>query len=300
MNQSRTYNPDHADVFLIGHYGHWASNVNIDFDAYVTVLLGRLHDKSKPHLFLCPSWNPARSRSAGIAKVMTKFSEEGVNIYSVGIERNGHWQSTTPDRILPIPYLVKQSKPLPAIHNLAQKHRISNTVFYAGDSRPNAKRWAGCDRSMITPLIGAPNMQVSLFGKENPGRLNQTQYNLFMETIEFCLIICGDTPTSRSLASSIVHGCIPIRIGSRLRGLCEPPCKKGFGWTPSGKDNPHLPFMERMNWTDFPEVDEADFIVDPMATLQDLFVRLSTSFGKAVEYTWMSFLKLLDDSEHHE
>jgi hypothetical protein len=153
-------------------------------------------------------------------------------------------------------------------------------------------------------------------------RLSQAQYNQYMHTTDFCLIVCGDTPTSRSLASSVVHGCIPLRIGSRLRGLCEKPCKQNFGWKVTGPKAPHLPYAERIPWEEFPEVKEADFIKNPQATLHTAFDSISlehreelreilarvlpgwiygwgspvtsNNFGEAAEFTWNSFLYMLN------
>jgi hypothetical protein len=78
-----------------------------------------------------------------------------------------------------------------------------------------------------------------------------------MRTAEYCLVLCGDTPTSRTLTAAFVEGCIPVRVGSRLRGLCDPPCHEGFGWSVTGPDNPHLPFGNEIPWDVFPEIDEA-------------------------------------------
>ena len=142
-----------------------------------------------------------------------------------------------------------------------------------------------------------------------------------MKSTEYCLILCGDAPTSRSLASSVIHGCIPVRIGSRLRGLCEKPCKKGFGWTINGPKGPHLPFVDAIPWREFPEVDEAEFIEEPEGSLKrmmhlyppdrkqqlrDILLKAqlgwiygwgspvtSNEFGGAAEYIWNSTLFLL-------
>jgi hypothetical protein len=147
--------------------------------------------------------------------------------------------------------------------------------------------------------------------------MTQEEYNQRMASSEYCLILCGDSPTSRSLSSAMVHGCIPLRVGSRLRGLCEPPCHKGWGWTISGSENPHLPFGERLDWTLFPEINEAPFQQNPAqvlhATLAGISVQKSaqwrlimkqhrqgfvygwgnpvnsTLFGDAAEYIWESF-----------
>jgi hypothetical protein len=245
------------------------------------------------------------------------------------------------DRILPIPYVV-----IPSDHKelteFTRNERTNNFVFYAGDYRRNAKSWAGCHRDrMILPLMAQNNnnnnnsnnnettadaaaadisMDVRLVDKRN-GRLAQTEYNDRMTSSEYCLVVCGDTPSSRSLTSAMVSGCIPIRVGSRLRGLCEPPCKRGWGWDVTGAANPHLPFPDQIPWDDFPEVDEEKFTASGRQVLQDLFLGFdeekkhtirsilrkvqngwiygwgdpvtSTDFGDAVPYIWSSFKQAL-------
>ena len=122
-------------------------------------------------------------------------------------------------------------------------------------------------------------------------RLSQEDYNLRMFTSEYCLIVCGDTPTSRSLASSMLYGCIPIRIGSRLRGRCEEPCRPGWGW--SVADLPHLPFCDKIDWESFPEVDEAAFSNNPGAVLDQFFSQTDAAkkskFREAMKQTQMGW-----------
>ena len=160
-------------------------------------------------------------------------------------------------------------------------------------------------------------MDVRLVNKTS--RLNQSEYNHRMFSSEYCLILCGDTPSSRSLTSAMVSGCIPIRVGSRLRGLCEPPCQKGFGWSKTGAEYPHLPFAQEIDWDMFPEVEESQVIFHGKQTLQAFLRRTddahknmlrskmlqvqmawiygwddpvnSTEFGEAVPYIWDSFVK---------
>jgi hypothetical protein len=153
--------------------------------------------------------------------------------------------------------------------------------FYVGDQRHHAKEWSGCDRSMVAPLALESNMHARLIDTRqkqdaessnySTNGLKKTQglYNQKMASSEYCLILCGGSPTSRSLSSAMVHGCIPLRVGSRLRGLCEPPCHKGWGWTVSGSESPHLPFVERIDWTLFPEMNEAIFQQIPAQVLRE-------------------------------
>lgn len=141
--------------------------------------------------------------------------------------------------------------------------RLENSIFFVGDPRPHAKEWAGCSRSNLIDALRkqrtddgvVANMDIRLVHKTN--RVNHTTYRERMRTNEYCLVLCGDTPSSRTLTSAVVEGCIPVRVGSRLRGLCDPPCHEGFGWNVTGSDNPHLPFEDRIPWHIFPEINEA-------------------------------------------
>jgi len=308
-------------------------------------------DPTKPHLLAIPTTNPGTSRYIGlraIVKTMTKAG--GINtqhLWSLGFERNSYWQAgLAANRILPVPYVVKLPPQMSYKNNNTSNnnnHSISKTpnfIFYAGDRRRHAQEWSGCDRSMVEPLMMEPNMDVRLTSDEprhkrsshnnnnntNDGsimtssRLTQEEYNHRMHTSEYCLILCGDSPTSRSLTSAMIHGCIPIRIGSRLRGTCESPCHRGWGWTVSGSNYPHLPFSStRIDWNVFPEVDEVQFSNNPAIVLQKEMKSLTVSqrdqlrrsmewnregfiygwgnpvtsehFGKAVPYVWESFVQ---------
>ena len=153
--------------------------------------------------------------------------------------------------------------------------------------------------------------------------MGQADYNHRMRTSDYCLILCGDTPSSRTLTSAMVSGCIPIRVGSRLRGLCEAPCHGGFGWKPTTEQYPHLPFSEFIPWNLFPEVNEQEFMKDGEAVLNQLFLTVdwaqkenlrsimnatrngwiygwgnpinSTNFGDATKCIWQSFLANIQD-----
>jgi len=228
---------------------------------------------------LCPSNNPQRSRLAGIPFFVETLQKAGVNIWSVGIERNRNWQHVPLERILPIPYLVKPSFSREEMRSVISNPKIADSVFYVGDRRKNAVRWAGCDRMMVQPLEHASNMFVRVFNSTKQ-RIDQVEYNQRMKSSDFCLILCGDTPSSRSLSSAFVNGCIPIRVGSRLRGLCERPCKKGFGWTITGERNPHLPYPDVISWTQLPEVNEAAFARDPEKVLREKLATISNSTKK--------------------
>lgn len=294
--------------------------------------------RDKPHLVLIPSWNPSVSNNIGLKALISALQKDlGIrNLWSIGFERNEMWQGVTADRILPVPYVIRKSFMAETNRSITENGRISNFVFYAGDVRKNAKAWAGCHRDKLIlslqknatkqsdDMDSTYNMDVRIVGKTN--RLNQSEYNYRMSTSEFCLILCGDTPSSRSLTSAMISGCIPVRVGSRLRGLCEPPCHGGFGWKPTGLEYPHLPYPHTIPWDFFPEVNEQDFMDDGLRILNNLFRNMegprkqetqqimeevrsgwiygwgdpvsSTMFGEAAEYIWSSFLSTLRDSNH--
>jgi hypothetical protein len=329
LDQGQVMDPAEADVFLIPAYLAFRfenSGGSQHPNEFAKVVYERLYNTSKPHLFLGPSNNPQRSRVIGIHGMIKGLLQAGVNIYSVGIERNPFWQGgLEPSRILPIPYQVKPSLMKHELASATSTHRHANFCFYSGDTRKHAMSWSGCNRSMILPL---QNHSSNLFDvrvyptRPAKHRLSQDAYNHRMLTSDYCLILCGDTPTSRSLASAMIHGCIPLRIGSRLRGLCEDPCHAGFGWNSTGLAYPHLPFGQQIDWNAFPEVNEREFINSPFETLQTHVFKLFTAerkvrirdklrevqlgwiygwgnpidsneFGAAAMYAWQSFQFML-------
>eukprot|EP00934_Nitzschia_sp_Nitz4_P008443 Nitzschia sp. Nitz4//scaffold51_size120721//58751//59971//NITZ4_003729-RA/size120721-processed-gene-0.125-mRNA-1//1//CDS//3329553868//8433//frame0 len=303
--EGHTNDPKQADVILIAGYFHLNAALQKKNDRKagrkaivdLSVLLQTYKDAiltktgptqlRKPHVLLIPTWNPSVSKSIGVFHLAKMLREQGrmPALWSVGFERNQMWQGVPPTQIIPIPYVVRpEGGSLETLSLHRNLTRMENFVFFAGDPRKNAKAWAGCHRDrLILPLENATNMDVRLVDKNN--RLEQSQYNLRMQTSEYCLILCGDTPSSRSLTSAMVSGCIPIRVGSRLRGLCEPPCHPGFGWKPTGPENPHLPFSHAIAWDTLPEVDEQRFLEEGRGVLQELFTKIDAQKKLALQQT---------------
>ena len=344
MKTFRTMNQSAADIILIPSYLHLLRKIRglvagsrtkkaelkqylyPSLDELVNILLQRIVDPRKPHVLLLPTTNPKTSRLVGVAKVTSALRNHGVNLFALGYERNTFWQHISPDRILPIPYVLKLSEndSVSTIHGRDEK---DTQVFYAGDSRRNAFGWSGCNRSMVLPLSTMPGVDIHLFDgnsrREKDSRLTQAEYNQRMRRCSFCLLLCGDTPSSRSLTSAIWNGCIPIRVGSRLRGWCEPPCRTGWGWTLSNGSS-HLPYHNsgKLPWDLFPELSEASFVVDPVSVMNDFLASVtddeiskwndflqdakesfvygwgspvnSTLFGKAIPAIWISLLQLIE------
>ncbi|GFH43934.1 hypothetical protein CTEN210_00408 [Chaetoceros tenuissimus] len=322
IEQGRTNDPSEADVFFIAAYNHLAwglkkDNKTLLVDMYKELIV----DPTKPHLLLTPSVNE-RAGVAAFSKALRQVMNDTSLFWSVGYERNRGWQGVEVNRIIPIPYVVKLLQKKKALSN---KNRTKDFVFYAGDTRKVAQKHGGCYRENITAQFMESNdeknemnqkIDIRLVGK-GPSRLSQHEYNTKMTTSDYCLILCGDTPTSRSFTSAMVQGCIPIRVGSRLRGLCEKPCVNRWGWDVSGLKYPHLPYSDRIAWNEFPEVDEQKFIDDGYGELEKLFAEYDSSkkarirsvmedthrgwvygwgdpvrsveFGEAALYIWKSF-----------
>ena len=289
-------------------------------------------------LLAVPTWNPTRGNEIGLSKISRFFDrilipqhnshDQNIRYVSLGYERNVHWQKvSSPRDILPIPYVVAVPKKIPLTQSLYE--RIPNSIFYVGDTRPNAVRWSGCNRTaLLQPfhafLETSNASYVRLIPRKAP-RLPLDEYHRRMAQSQYCLIVCGDTPTSRSLSSAIVHGCTPLFIGmERWYGYCEAPCHRGWGWTilhngtytPNAAAISHFPFATLVDYSQFPSVKEIDVMTRPAlsALLPSQFVWSTApeapdiasmflygfgdpvtteDFGNAVPYMWESFVRTM-------
>lgn len=62
---------------------------------------------------------------------------------------------------------------------------------------------------------------------------------------------------SRRTYDAFIAGCVPLFVGTRLWGRCDPPCRPGWGWRVPGAPYPHLPFHGLwIDWSRFPLLDE--------------------------------------------
>lgn len=346
LSDHRTEDPTKADVVIVAGYLHFNRHmlnaVKTKGDGGVGVVpyttdewLACLKDRLVPHklhVIAIPTWNPTRGNAIGLAKIKNALQAHHVRRAAFGFERNVYWQKTAPPHIVPVPYVVTPDRPRAELRRMATQHthRTGNSVFYAGDARPRAVQWAGCNRTrLILPLQQQSSSSSSILARtvdvrivDSTNRLTQAEYNARLSSSDYCLILCGDTPSSRSLASAMLYGCIPVRVGSRLRGACDAPCHAGWGWSVTNQS--HLPYARHTNWTLFPEVDEAAFAHDAAGTLHDLFARTdarrkdemrsimsrvqmawvygwgspvtSNDFGEAVPFAWDSLVDYLIES----
>lgn len=228
-----------------------------------------------PHVVLSPATNAPMAGNLGIPKLVQFLARKvgRANVYAVSFERNDGWAGGTAlSNVVVAPYVVRPHlSPKKMAEVFTNCTRRDNFVFYVANSRPHAVEWAGCNRSMVMPLKDEPNMKVGVgIG------LTPQDFQHYMLESDYCLITCGDTPTSRRLTDSMIFGCIPIFIGTRLFGECEAPCFPGWGWTYT-HGLPHLPYDERIHWRRFPIVDEASFAEEPKQALEDVFRNYSAA-----------------------
>lgn len=291
----------------------------LDHPNMIQRILHQIFAPHKTHVVAIPTWNPTESRKIGLQS-LTKALDQEAPTLALGLERNRFWHPLPPDRIVPVPYVVQPPLPPSELSRVFATER-TDRVFYRGDRRPHAIDWSGCNRSMVEPLVEQFNVRLV----SDRERMSVQDYNQAMIAAQYCLVLCGDTPTSRTLASAMVSGCIPLRIGSRWRGLCEPPCHSGWGWSIANAS--HLPFAEQVRWQDFPELDEAALAERPVETLEAFLamtglrdqavlrrhmaeVQLafvygwgdpieSNDFGKAVDFTVASVLHTIGQ-DHNE
>ena len=168
--------------------------------------------------------------------------------------------------MVPVPYVVDASR-LAGTATQVHNHEIS--VFFAAHRRPNAAQWSGCDRSKALGLEGVPRSSIHIKSHRRH-LLDEDAFAHSMRVADFCLVMCGDTPTSRRIFDAIVADCIPLIVGTRLWGRCEAPCHEGWGWFVSGDQHPHLPFRDTyIDYTRFPRVDEKLLYEDATKAYED-------------------------------
>ena len=117
-------------------------------------------------------------------------------------------------------------------------HEIS--VFFAANRRANAVKWSGCDRAKAWGLKDVPRASIHvgggggggrrLSGDDDDGRRRLLPADKFahaMRVSDFCLVMCGDTPTSRAAAASCHSRDSRSRRG-RFAGSRDSPARRVF------------------------------------------------------------------------
>jgi len=115
-------------------------------------------------------------------------------------------------------------------------------------------------------------------------RHSETSFAAHMFSASVCPLVCGDTPTSRRTVDAYLAGCVPLFVGTRLWGRCDPPCVPGWGWRVAGREFPHLPWHGLwIDWSRFPLLDEMALVSgspeDALSLLRHTLLPLSKQAG---------------------
>ncbi|KAJ8609963.1 hypothetical protein CTAYLR_008078 [Chrysophaeum taylorii] len=268
----RTLDPWEAEVFFVPAYLRLASRAKVEtMLGNVTASPWFRRRGGRDHVFGYSSWNPATARQIGMDLVSRALPVS----FRGAFEVNPAWVQVSSrdreslDRIIAMPYVVDAQLFFGEGHSFEK----DISVFFAARDRPNAIKWGNCDRSKAA---GLSNLDDRASIHVHRRLVSMEKFASSMHRAEYCLVMCGDTPTSRRLFDAIVAGCVPLVVGTRLEGRCESPCKSGWGWFVSGPDHPHLPFHDiYVDYTVFPRVDEARFYENPRAAVRAALVLVS-------------------------
>ena len=265
-DKRRTRDPARASLFFVPAYLSLSRKAGPGHDRRVADLVEAIKAQTwfqrhggSDHVFGYSSINPSVARQLLFPQLHACLSES----YFGAFEMNPAWvggragpagDSSTLPRMVPMPYVVDANR-LTGTARHIHAHEIS--VFFAAHRRPKAMEWSGCDRSKALGLQSISRASIHLKNKRRR-LLDEDAFAHAMRAADFCLVMCGDTPTSRRIFDAIVADCIPLIVGTRLWGECTEPCHDGWGWFVSGTAHPHLPFRDTyVDYTRFPRVDEA-------------------------------------------
>ena len=221
-DKRRTTNPDDASLFFVPAYlslsksfdgqGHDARLENL-IEALRSSKWFQRH-RGADHVFGYSSINPGVARQLLFPKLHAGLEQSYFGVF----EMNPAWvggdrKEETLQRMVPAPYVVDAAR-LAGTSTQLHNHEIS--VFFAAHRRPNAAQWSGCDRSKALGLQSVPRSSIHI--KQHRRRLlDEDAFAHSMRVADFCLVMCGDTPTSRRIFDAIVAGnAVPI-LGSSLR-----------------------------------------------------------------------------------
>ena len=134
-------------------------------------------------------------------------------------------------------------------------------LFHSSEFDPNRRCGPGL-AVRCRPIVGSG------------GKLQGREYAAAMRDSIFCLLLRGDTSTSRRLSDSVAAGCIPIIISDYIGPNMPFAMAEGhFPLLP-----PHVPYDE---WS--LRIREADFIADPMAAIDAVLSRFLLRAGGRTE-----------------
>ena len=260
---ARTTDPDEADVFFVPLYlaiSHSLPSHRQRLANWLGALEHSRHFRRSggaDHIIAPQVVSREMAASAGLGQVR-KLLEKG---FTGAFEVNSGWTSGwSYNRTIVVPYvanplLTPVASAFASLHEYATRNRTTS-LFYVASLRDWSIDRAGCQRSRMRALETYPAARVKV-AKRSQHLLGQDDYATGILSSSFCPLTCGDTPTSRRTFDAFAAGCIPIIVGTRMLGLCEPPCRNHGWFDVVGPSHPHLPFAGLWaNWSIFPSVDE--------------------------------------------
>lgn len=282
----RTSNPDEADLFFVPLYmaiSESQPSHKERLNDWMAALRQSWHYKRKngaDHIIAPQAISKEMPVSSGLSHVRELLRLGFTGAFEMNAAWTSGWERS---RTIVMPYVANPYlTSIEVADTSAQDYigRDRNTSFYYFAS---LRDWsigrAGCQRAKLRPLENYPNASVKI-AKRSQHLVPQDEYALAIRRGEFCPLTCGDTPTSRRTFDAFVAGCVPLIVGTRLFGLCEPPCHKGW-FDVVGSEFPHLPFADLwMNWSIFPTVNEQQ-VYDQKSNqgVRDLFSAAVVGFG---------------------
>ena len=286
-DSSRTLNPDEADLFFVPLYLA-ISESQPSHTARLTAWLSALQQSphfqrstGTDHIIAPQVISPQVAATSGLAQVR-KLLELG---FTGAFEVNNEWTAGWSwNRTIVMPYVANPFlTPIEAanasmLEYVGRKRNIS--IYYVASLRHLSDGLAGCNRAKLRDLESYPNAYIRV-AKRSYHLVPQDEYASGVQNGPFCPLTCGDTPTSRRTFDAFAAGCVPIIVGRRLFGLCEPPCRNKGWFTVVGPSFPHLPFSGLwMNWSVFPMIEEKELYDQKSSQgVRDLFRGSVIGFG---------------------
>jgi len=165
----------------------------------------QFQSRPEDHYFICQSWFCYKAVSdelANLARQMTYLIHEANRFWISGKRR------TSPKDVIVVPY-VAHSDVYPLKHSKVWKDRKYKVFFIGTLDR----------KTPIRQVLKLPSVQKKSFLFARDSNIGDqlsiyNEYEKYMTDSQYCLVLDGDTPSSRRLFDAIVSGCIPILVGN--------------------------------------------------------------------------------------
>jgi len=214
QNSKYVSTKEEADIFVvntmpilskyIGDCNGW-KNHSERLQKWVEIIKESEFFQSRPedHYFICQSWTCFRAVTGELADLANQMT------YLIH-EANRFWISgnydTNPKDVIVVPYVAHSD--IYPLSKKAWKDRKYEVSFIGTLGR----------RTWVRKILNLPSVQEKSFlyvvDSNNFGAVRSfDDYVKYMTNSQYCLVLAGDSPSSRRLFDAIISGCIPILIG---------------------------------------------------------------------------------------